>query len=74
MFEGNANGSVFGGLASGVPGDVRGLETVHQKYGVSIYFSISIIYVRDAYQLLIELTLASSCQPRSPRCQIWISR
>jgi hypothetical protein len=74
MFEGNANGSVFGGLASGVPGDVRGLETVHQKYGVSAYFPISLVYVHYAYQSLIELTLASSCQPCRPRCQTWISR
>lgn len=34
MYQGNANGSVSGGLASGVPGEVLGLETLHQKYGV----------------------------------------
>jgi gamma-glutamyltranspeptidase/glutathione hydrolase len=34
MYQGNANGSVFGGLASAVPGDIKGLEYVHRKYGV----------------------------------------
>lgn len=34
MFKNNINGSVFGGLASGVPGELRGLEYLHSKYGV----------------------------------------
>lgn len=34
MYEGNVKGSVLGGLASGVPGEILGLETLHQKYGV----------------------------------------
>lgn len=34
MFQGNANGSVFGGLASAIPGDVKGLEYLHHRYGV----------------------------------------
>ncbi|KAK0117937.1 hypothetical protein ONS95_012249 [Cadophora gregata] len=29
----NANYSLYGGLASGVPGEVRGLEYIHKKYG-----------------------------------------
>ena len=36
MYEGNEEGSVFGGLSVGVPGEVRGLEYVHQKHGVSV--------------------------------------
>jgi gamma-glutamyltranspeptidase/glutathione hydrolase len=35
MFKNNAIGSVLGGLASGVPGEIRGLEYLHNKYGVS---------------------------------------
>lgn len=35
MFQGNVNGSIFGGLSAGVPGELRGLEYVHTKYGVS---------------------------------------
>lgn len=29
----NSNYSLYGGLASGVPGEVRGLEYIHKKYG-----------------------------------------
>lgn len=35
MYEGNTMGSIVGGLASGVPGELRGLEYLHQNYGVS---------------------------------------
>ncbi|KAB5586120.1 gamma-glutamyltranspeptidase [Coniochaeta sp. 2T2.1] len=34
MFQGNVEGSIFGGLSAGVPGELRGLEYVHTKYGV----------------------------------------
>lgn len=38
MYEGNVNGSIFGGLAAGVPSEVKGLEYAHTKYGVgSLY-------------------------------------
>ncbi|CAG8095505.1 unnamed protein product [Penicillium salamii] len=33
MFKNNTKGAVYGGLASGVPGEIRGLETLHRKYG-----------------------------------------
>lgn len=33
MFNLNANASVTGGLASGVPGELRGLEYLHGQYG-----------------------------------------
>lgn len=33
MYNSNANLSIFGGLASGVPGEVRGLQYLHEKYG-----------------------------------------
>lgn len=35
MYQGNVIGSVRTGLASGVPGDIRGLEYMHRRYGVS---------------------------------------
>ncbi|KAI1101388.1 gamma-glutamyltranspeptidase [Jackrogersella minutella] len=34
MYQGNIKGSVFGGLAVGVPGELRGLEYAHKKFGV----------------------------------------
>lgn len=36
MYEGNVKGSVLGGLAVGVPSEVRGLEYIHKNYGVSV--------------------------------------
>ncbi|RDL37992.1 Uncharacterized protein BP5553_05425 [Venustampulla echinocandica] len=35
MYRDNVNGSIRTGLASGVPGDVHGLEYLHKKYGVN---------------------------------------
>lgn len=34
MYEGNVEGSKFGGLSAGVPSEVAGLEYAHKKYGV----------------------------------------
>ncbi|KAI0025062.1 gamma-glutamyltranspeptidase [Xylariomycetidae sp. FL0641] len=34
MYRDNVNGSIFGGLAAGVPGELRGLEFAHNKFGV----------------------------------------
>lgn len=33
MYSSNINLSLYGGLASGVPGELRGLEYLHKKYG-----------------------------------------
>ncbi|KAF4436469.1 hypothetical protein F53441_13259 [Fusarium austroafricanum] len=33
MFKNNVNESIFGGKASGVPGELRGLEYLHKNYG-----------------------------------------
>ena len=33
MYNNNVNLSLFGGLASGVPGEVRGLQYLHEHYG-----------------------------------------
>lgn len=33
MFKGNTDASVRGGLASGVPGEIRALDYIHKKYG-----------------------------------------
>jgi gamma-glutamyltranspeptidase/glutathione hydrolase len=35
MYKNFTIGSILGGLASGVPGEIRGLEYLHNKYGVS---------------------------------------
>ncbi|KAK1991084.1 gamma-glutamyltransferase 1 [Colletotrichum falcatum] len=33
MYKNNTRASMYGGLASGVPGELRGLEYLHNKYG-----------------------------------------
>ncbi|TGJ80895.1 hypothetical protein E0Z10_g7869 [Xylaria hypoxylon] len=33
MYRGNVEGSIFSGLAAGVPGELRGLEFAHKKFG-----------------------------------------
>lgn len=33
MYQGNVRGSVFGGLAAAVPGELRGLELAHRRFG-----------------------------------------
>jgi gamma-glutamyltranspeptidase len=36
MYENFTTGSLIGGLAVGVPGDIRGLEYLHKKYGARL--------------------------------------
>lgn len=33
MYKNNVNASIYGGLASGVPGELRGLSYLHDRYG-----------------------------------------
>jgi gamma-glutamyltranspeptidase/glutathione hydrolase len=34
MYKNNTMGSILGGLASGIPSEIAGLEYLHSKYGV----------------------------------------
>jgi gamma-glutamyltranspeptidase / glutathione hydrolase len=36
MYKDNVLGSIYGGLSVGIPGELRGLEYAHKKYGVSL--------------------------------------
>ena len=40
MFRDNYNGSVFGGLAAAVPGELRGLEHAHNQFGSLSWHSV----------------------------------
>ncbi|KAI1799067.1 gamma-glutamyltranspeptidase [Daldinia bambusicola] len=40
MFHGNVMGSVHGGLSVGVPGELRGLEYAHKKFGLLPWKSV----------------------------------
>ncbi|PHH87094.1 hypothetical protein CDD83_9317 [Cordyceps sp. RAO-2017] len=54
MFQGNTVGSIAGGLSVGVPGEVRGLEYIHKKYGSLPWKSVmqgAIRVARDGFRV-----------------------
>jgi gamma-glutamyltranspeptidase/glutathione hydrolase len=48
MYEHNQNASVYGGLAVAVPGELRGLEHLHRRYGVLPWKTLVMPAVRVA--------------------------
>jgi len=54
MFTGKAEDSLFSGLAVAVPGEVRGMQHLHQKYGVLPWKTLiqpSIAVARDGFKV-----------------------
>jgi gamma-glutamyltranspeptidase len=49
MYNDNIYESLRGGLASGVPGDLRGLEYLHKKYGVRV---VSLLFLNSIDRFL----------------------
>ncbi|KAI1164694.1 gamma-glutamyltranspeptidase [Nemania serpens] len=52
MYRDNVNGSIFGGLAAGVPGELRGLEFAHEKFGALPWHSVvepAALVARDGF-------------------------
>ncbi|KAI0441085.1 gamma-glutamyltranspeptidase [Xylaria telfairii] len=52
MYRDNVKGSVFGGLATGVPGELRGLEFAHQKFGALPWHTVvepAALVARDGF-------------------------
>ncbi|CAD6573218.1 MAG: hypothetical protein ASARMPRED_005939 [Alectoria sarmentosa] len=52
MFKDNVRGSIFGGLASGIPGEIKGLYHIYQHYGSlpwSTLLQPAIILARDGF-------------------------
>lgn len=53
MFYDNTAGSIWGGLSAGVPGELRGLEYVHTKYGALPWRAVvmpSVKIARDGFE------------------------
>ena len=53
MYAGNVNASIWGGLAVAVPGEVRGLDYVHSKYGALPWGEVmrgAVGVARDGFQ------------------------
>lgn len=52
MYRHNVNESVFGGLAAGVPGELRGLEFAHKKFGALPWHAVvepAALVARDGF-------------------------
>jgi gamma-glutamyltranspeptidase len=61
MYNHNINGSIRGGLASGIQGDLRGLEYLHKKHGVSSFVLLELYSVDDRSGTSMESCLQSCC-------------
>lgn len=58
MYKNNEDASINGGLASGVPGEIRGLQRLHENYGVlpwSTVFQPSIKLARQGWRVNEDL-------------------
>ncbi|KAF7853276.1 hypothetical protein EAF04_010777 [Stromatinia cepivora] len=68
MYSSNTDASLYGGLASGVPGELRGLEYIHKKYGVLPWKQLvlpSVQLARFGFNVTADLVryMASSTSP-----------
>lgn len=58
MYLGNVNGSIKGGLASAVPGEVRGLQYLHERYGKLSWEEVvmpAITVAREGFEVTEDL-------------------
>lgn len=58
MYRDNKEGSIHGGLSAGVPGEVRGMAYLHQKYGKLSWFEVmqgAIGVARDGWEVTDDL-------------------
>ncbi|RYP33968.1 hypothetical protein DL767_004489 [Monosporascus sp. MG133] len=58
MYKNNTAASLYGGLASGVPGELRGLEYIHKNYGALAWDQVlapAIKVARDGFKVTEDL-------------------
>ena len=58
MYLGNVKGSIKGGLASGIPGEVRGLQYLHERYGKLSWEEVmmpAITVAREGFEVTADL-------------------
>ncbi|KAI0837018.1 gamma-glutamyltranspeptidase [Hypoxylon sp. FL0890] len=58
MYNNNTDLSLYGGLASGVPGELRGLEYLHRNYGKLSWASVmapAIMLAREGFEVTEDL-------------------
>ncbi|KAH8807633.1 gamma-glutamyltranspeptidase-domain-containing protein [Xylogone sp. PMI_703] len=67
MYKNNSDLSLYGGLASGVPGELRGLEHVHKRYGRLPWADLLQPSIQLArYGFVVNEDLADSIAETSP--------
>ncbi|GAP88671.1 putative gamma-glutamyltranspeptidase [Rosellinia necatrix] len=57
MYKDNVKGSVFGGLAAAVPGELRGLELAHSRFGALPWHDVvypSVVVARDGFTVTAD--------------------
>lgn len=57
MYRDNVKGSVYGGLAAGVPGELRGLEYAHRKFGALPWHVVvqpAVLIARDGFTVTAD--------------------
>lgn len=69
MYQGNVRGSIYGGLAVGVPSEVLGLEYIHSKYGVCSISYFPIMFMFMFMFLFLLLTRPCSHCHGGPSCK-----
>ncbi|KAI1327608.1 gamma-glutamyltransferase [Xylariaceae sp. FL0255] len=58
MYQGNVRGSVFTGLAAGVPGELRGLEYAHTRFGALDWKDVvmpAALVARDGFEVTEDM-------------------
>jgi gamma-glutamyltranspeptidase/glutathione hydrolase len=58
MYLGNPNGNTKGGLASGIPGEVRGLQYLHERYGKLRWDEVvmpAVTVAREGFEVTADL-------------------
>ncbi|KAF7855327.1 uncharacterized protein EAF02_011586 [Botrytis sinoallii] len=66
----NSDASLYGGLASGVPGELRGLEHIHTKYGVLPWKQVVLPAVKFLRFLTYDETWAIDFAPNGTRVKL----
>lgn len=72
MYKGNANGSIWSGLASGVPGEVRGFQYLHEKYGKLSWEEVvmpAVRVARDGFEVTEDLVRYMDFATKGPFAQ-----
>ena len=69
MYKNDVNQSITGGLAAGVPSEVRGLEYIHNKYGVSQF---SFVPRRHITHISVGFTMEDCHAGSHWHCSGWL--